>query len=500
MMMMITEDELKAIKEKLYDNEKYPYVNCRLIAKKLFEELVLMRANSAPPRGEKPKNDEDPMYVSVEMNLYSFHIYKIVLYGLEHHPAGQMGRMRLTKIESIDSSRISEEIIVVKAWSEMTEPASIVSIDIMSMKQFNRIIWGGFQRYFGPSVYTVACVGVSHLVDSILSSYTLKVTFRGELDKTDEEKCFSHMLELADPELFHQNQKDRENKLHAELAKFKGDEASSRNEFRDDIKERHIGKEWEEWDSTPPLTEATPPLTAGTPPLATTQIREATTQIREATTQIREATTQIREATTQIREATNTKGEATNTKGEATNTKGEATNTKGEATNTKGAIGVVGHLGKEGEPGKSPQQYIVELERSILDDSECNLELQKTQREYIEELKRSIDTTNAYNQELQSYHGLLESLVERYEKAILEHKKEMTQHWKNLGIDEVQIPDLEMNKKLWSEIYNPEIIRSQTVTKELSKENADLKVKLKMALELLSAREQMLVNLEESSL
>ena len=401
------------------------------------------------------KNDEDPMYVSVEMNLYSFHIYKIVLYGLEHHPASQQGRMRLTKIESIDSSKISEEIIVVKAWSEMTEPASVVSIDL-SMKQFNRIIWGGFQRYFGPSVYSVACVGVSHLVDSILSSYVLKVTFRGELDKTDEEKCFSHMLELADPELFYQNQKDRENKLHAELAKFKGDEASSRNEFRDDIKERHIGKEWDEWDSTPPLTEGTPPL-------------------------------------------------ATNAKGEATNAKGEATNAKGEATNAKGAIGVVGHLGKEGESGKSQQQYIVELERSILDGNECNLEIQKSQREYIEELKKIIDTTNNYNIELQSYHGLLEMLVERYEKAILEHKKETTQHWKNLGIDEVQIPDLEMNKKLWSAIYNTEIIRaktirSQTVTKELEKENADLKVKLKMALGLLSVREQMLVNLEESSL
>ena len=395
------------------------------------------------------KNDEDPMYISVEMNLYSFDIYKIVFYGLEHHPAGQYGRMRLTKIESIDSSKISEEIIVVKAWSEMTEPASVVSIDL-SMKQFNRIIWGGFQRYFGPSVYTVSCVGVSHLVDSILSSYLLKVTFRGELDKTDEEKCFSHMLELADPELFYQNQKDREKRLHAELAKFKGDEASSRNEFRDDIKERHIGKEWDEWDSTPPLTDSTPPLAEATPPLAT-------------------------------------------------NAKGEATNAKGEATNAKGAIGVVGHLGKEGESGKSQQQYIVELERSILDGNECNLEIQKSQREYIEELKKIIDTTNNYNIELQSYHGLLEMLVERYEKAIREHQKEMTQHWKNLGIDEVQIPDLEMNKKLWSEIYNPEIIRSQTVTKELEKENADLKVKLKMALGLLSVREQMLVNLEESS-
>ena len=394
---------------------------------------------------------EDPMYVSVEMNLYSFHIYKIVLYGLEHHPAGQYGRMRLTKIESIDSSRISEEIIVVKAWSEMTEPASVVSIDL-SMKQFNRIIWGGFQRYFGPSVYTVTCVGVSHLVDSILSSYVLKVTFRGELDKTDEEKCFSHMLELADPKLFHQNQKDRKDKLHAELSKFKGDEASSRNEFRDDIKERHIGKEWEEWDE-------------GTPPLAP------------------------------------------NTKGEAPNTKGEAPNTKGEATDIKGASGAVGHLGKEGEAGKSPQQYIVELERAILDESECNLSIQKYQKEYIEQLLRIIDNNNEFNkkitgcnQELQFYHGLLESLVERYEKAILEHKKETTQHWKNLGIDEVQIPDLDMNKKLWSEIYNPEIIRSQTVTKELEKENADLKVKLKMALDLLSVREQMLVNLEESSL
>ena len=377
-------------------------------------------------------NEEDPMYVSVEMNLYSFHIYKIVLYGLEHHPASQQGRMRLTKIESIDSSKISEETIVVKAWSEMTEPASVVSIDL-SMKQFNKIILIGFQRYFGLSVYSVACVGVSHLVDSILSLYVLKVTFRGELDKTDEEKFFSHMLELADPELLYRNQKDRESKLHAELAKFKVDEASSRNEFRDDIKERHIGKEWEEWDS-----ELAP------------------------------------------------------------NTKGGSSTHKGEATDIKGTSGVIGHLGKEGEAGKSPQQYIAELERAMLDNSECNLEIQKHQKEYIEELKKIIDTTNNYNIELQSYHGLLEMLVERYEKAIREHQKEMTQHWKNLGIDEVQIPDLDMNKKLWSEIYNPEIIRSQNVTKELQKENADLKVKLKMALGLLSVREQMLVNLEES--
>ena len=417
--MMITEEELKDIKEKLYDNEKYPYINCRLTAKKLFEELVLMRANSAPPKEEKPKNYEEPMYVSVEMNLYSFHIYKIVLYGLEQHPAGQEGRMCLTKIESIDSSKISEEIIVVKAWSEMTEPASVVSIDL-SMKQFNKIILMGFQRYFGNSVYTVTCVGVFNLVDSILSSYVLKVILRGELDKTDQEKSTSQILEMAYPEL---SQEDRNNKLNAELNKIKGDEVSQ-SEFRDNIKERHIGKEWEEWDS--------------------------------------------------------------------------------------GLTGVVGHLGKEGEAGKSPQQYIVELERAMLDDSECNLAIQKYQKEYIEQLLRIIDNNNEFNekitvcnQELQSYHGLLEMLVERYEKAILEHKEEVKQHWKNLGIDEVQIPDLEMNKKLWSAIYNTEIIRaktirSQTVTKELEKENADLKVKLKMSLELLSAREQMLVNLEES--
>jgi hypothetical protein len=366
-------------------------------------------------------NNENPMYVSVEMNLYSFDIYKIVFYGLEQHPAGQQGRMRLTKIESIDSSRISEEIIVVKAWSEMTEPASVVSIDL-SMKQFNKIIFMGLQRYFGNSVYTVTCVGVFHLVDSILSSYVLKVIFRGELDKTDQEKSTSQILEMAYPEL---SQEDRNNKLNAELDKIKGDEVSQ-SEFRDNIKEMHIGKEWEEWDS--------------------------------------------------------------------------------ELT------GVVGHLGKEGEAGKSPQQYIVELEKAMLDESECNLAIQKYQKEYIEQLLRIIDNNNEFNkkitvcnQELQSYHGLLEMLVERYEKAILEHKEEVTQHWKNLGIDEVQMPDLEMNKKLWSAIYNTEIaraktIRSQTVTKELEKENADLKVKLKMALELLSAREQMLVNLEESNI
>ena len=365
---------------------------------------------------------EDPMYVSVEMNLYSFHIYKIVFYGLEQHPAGQEGRMRLTKIESIDSSKISEEIIVVKAWSEMTEPASVVSIDL-SMKQFNKIILMGLQRYFGNSVYTVTCVGVFNLVDSILSSYVLKVILRGELDKTDQEKSTSQILKMAYPEL---SQEDRNNKLNAELDKIKGDDVSQ-SEFRDH--DAFFGKEW--------------------------KIPSADELLKY----------------------------------------------------DSGLTGVVGHLGKEGEAGKSPQQYIAELERAILDDSECNLEIQKYQKEYIEQLLRIIDNNNEFNkritvcnQELQSYHGLLEMLVERYEKAILEHKKEMTQHWKNLGIDEVQIPDLEMNKKLWSEIYNPEIVRSQTVTKELSKENADLKVKLKMALDLLSAREQMLVNLEESSL
>jgi len=360
------------------------------------------------------KNDENPMYVSVEMNLYSFHIYKIVFYGLEQHPAGQEGRMRLTKIESIDSSRISEEIIVVKAWSEMTEPASVVSIDL-SMKQFNKIILMGLQRYFGNSVYTVTCVGVFNLVDSILSSYVLKVILRGELDKTEQEKSTSQILEMTYPEL---SQEDRNNKLNAELDKIKGDEVSQ-SEFRDNIKERHIGKEWDEWDS--------------------------------------------------------------------------------------GLTGVVGHLGKEGEVGKSPQQYIVELERAMLDDSECNLAIQKYQKEYIEQLLRIIDNNNEFNekitvcnQELQSYHGLLEMLVERYEKAILEHKEEVKQHCKNLEMI------TETNEKLWSAIYNTEIvrakiIRSQTVTKELEKENADLKVKLKMSLELLSAREQMLVNLEESS-
>lgn len=56
--MMITEEELKAIKEKLYDNDKYPYINCRLIAKKLFEELVLMRANFAASREENPREEK----------------------------------------------------------------------------------------------------------------------------------------------------------------------------------------------------------------------------------------------------------------------------------------------------------------------------------------------------------------------------------------------------------------------------------------------------------
>jgi len=156
------------------------------------------------------------------------------------------------------------------------------------------------------------------------------------------------------------------------------------------------------------------------------------------------------------------------------------------------------YKGKEGEAGKSPQEYILELERAIL-DSECNLELQKYQKEYIEQLLRAIDNNNEFNkkitvcnQELQSYHGLLESLVERYEKSIIKHKNEICLYSDNLEMI------AEINEKLWSEIYNPEIVRSQFVTKELEKENADLKVKLQMALGLLSVREQMLVNLEES--
>lgn len=157
------------------------------------------------------------------------------------------------------------------------------------------------------------------------------------------------------------------------------------------------------------------------------------------------------------------------------------------------------YKGKEGEAGKSPQEYILELERAI-DNSQCNLELQKYQTEYIEQLLRIIDNNNEFNkkitvcnQELQSYHGLLESLVERYEKAITKHKKEICLHLDSLEMI------AEINDKLWSEIYNPEILRSQFVTKELEKENADLKVKLQKALGLLSVREQMLVNLEEST-
>ena len=75
-----------------------------------------------------------------------------------------------------------------------------------------------------------------------------------------------------------------------------------------------------------------------------------------------------------------------------------------------------GVLGKEGEAGKSPKEYIEELEKTMFHNNECNLEIQKSQREYIEELKRLIDTTNTYNIELQSYHGLLELRIEQLEK------------------------------------------------------------------------------------
>lgn len=49
---MMNDEELLAIKEKLYDSEKYPYINCRLIAKKLFEELAKLKAEAISSQAE----------------------------------------------------------------------------------------------------------------------------------------------------------------------------------------------------------------------------------------------------------------------------------------------------------------------------------------------------------------------------------------------------------------------------------------------------------------
>jgi len=71
-------EELMEIKEKLYDNEKHPYVNnCRIIAKKLFEELLKTKTiltNESINDGEKIKVEKNQEEYIAQIEKHNFEL------------------------------------------------------------------------------------------------------------------------------------------------------------------------------------------------------------------------------------------------------------------------------------------------------------------------------------------------------------------------------------------------------------------------------------------
>jgi len=60
-----------------------------------------------------------------------------------------------------------------------------------------------------------------------------------------------------------------------------------------------------------------------------------------------------------------------------------------------------------------------------------------------------LDTLKEFNLQLQFHFSLQDERIKKLEEAIKTHQAEMKNHWTNLNIDERQIPDFDMNKKLW---------------------------------------------------
>jgi hypothetical protein len=60
-----------------------------------------------------------------------------------------------------------------------------------------------------------------------------------------------------------------------------------------------------------------------------------------------------------------------------------------------------------------------------------------------------LDTLKEFNLQLQFHFSLQDERIKKLEEAIKTHQAEIKNHWTNLNIDERQIPDFDMNKKLW---------------------------------------------------
>lgn len=60
-----------------------------------------------------------------------------------------------------------------------------------------------------------------------------------------------------------------------------------------------------------------------------------------------------------------------------------------------------------------------------------------------------LETLKEFNLQLQFHFSLQDERIKKLEEAIKTHQKEMKNHWTNLNIDERQIPDWDINKKLW---------------------------------------------------
>lgn len=60
-----------------------------------------------------------------------------------------------------------------------------------------------------------------------------------------------------------------------------------------------------------------------------------------------------------------------------------------------------------------------------------------------------LETLKEFNLQLQFHFSLQDERIKKLEEAIKTHQEEMKNHWTNLNIDERQIPDWDINKKLW---------------------------------------------------
>jgi hypothetical protein len=66
-----------------------------------------------------------------------------------------------------------------------------------------------------------------------------------------------------------------------------------------------------------------------------------------------------------------------------------------------------------------------------------------------EKMMNELETLREFNFQLQNHFNIQYERIRKLEEAIRNHQSEMQNLWSNLSIDDRQIPDWDINKKLW---------------------------------------------------